>query len=366
MRRFSILLIFLGLACPIRAATRVSVAQLEQYLTSKQASRESDSEVADRLESVELTEQLTARTLARIASERKVGPRTAEQLRLIAASSIFCAPPAAELPARAAPDQVEQGRMMDSAVEYVNGVLQRLPDFLAIRTTDTFDNTPKEGTSKHAKPKAELRLVLETRREIAYRNGQEAVGSAPDDSGKSPAESASASAGFTTKGEFGSVLKTVLGDSFKGSVVWSRWQMSESGALVAVFHYSVPRLDSHYLVDFCCYGKSEDDPAQRNFTYRAGYHGELYVDPETGVVDRIALEAELTEDAPVMISETAVQYGHVDIGGKDYICPVHSVAVSQVHNPAMEVGDKIGPQRLVNVVRFSNYHKFASTLRIVP
>ena len=366
MRRFSVLLVLSVFALPVRADTRVTVAQLEQFLISKHASKESDAEIADRLVSVQLTEQLTAQTFTRIESETNLGPKTTEQLRLIAASSIFCAPPTAELPKRAAPDDVLQQQMMNSAIEYVDGVLQRLPDFLAIRTTDTFDNAPQPTGSKHVKPKAEMRFVRESRREIAYRNGQEIVDSASGDSRSSPAESSSGSAGFTTKGEFGPVLKTVLGDSFKGSVVWSRWQTSESGATVAVFRYNVPRPDSHYLVDFCCYEKSVDDPAPRRFTYRAGYHGELYLDPETGAVDRITLEAELTEDDPVMASGTVVQYGHVNIGRKDYVCPVRGVAVSEVHNLVMEVGEELGPERLINEVRFSNYHKFASTVRILP
>ena len=67
-----------------------------------------------------------------------------------------------------------------------------------------------------------------------------------------------------------------------------------------------------------------------------------------------------------MISGTAVQYGRVNIGGKDYICPVRGVAVLEVHNLVMEVTDKVGPERLVNEVRFNSYHKFASTVRILP
>lgn len=67
-----------------------------------------------------------------------------------------------------------------------------------------------------------------------------------------------------------------------------------------------------------------------------------------------------------MVSGTAVQYGRVNIGGKDYICPIRGVAVSELHNLAMEDTYKIGPERLINEVRFSNYHKFASTMRILP
>jgi hypothetical protein len=364
MRSFSILLIFLVLVNPIRAATRVTVAQLEQFLTSRQAAKQSDGEMADRLVSVQLTEQLTAQTLMRIASEANLGPSTMEQLRLIANSSIFFAPPSEELPNLAVPDQVSQERMLNAAVEYVDGALQRLPDFVAIRTTDSFDNTPQRAGSKRTKPRAVLHLIRESRREITYRNGKEIVDS-DNDSGNGQLGS-SAFAGFTTKGEFGPVLKTILSDSFMERVLWNRWQTSESGALVAVFRYGVSKPASHYLIDFCCYQKSRDNPQSFRFRYLAGYHGELYLDPATGVVDRITLEAELTDDDPVMVSSSAVQYGRVNIGGKSYICPVRSVAVSEIRNLNMELVDKVGPERLINEVRFSDYHKFASTARILP
>jgi hypothetical protein len=366
MRRVLTLLVFSVIVLPVLAATRITVAQLEQFLISKEASKGSDSEIAERLGSVELTEQLTAQTFARIESKTSLAPKSIEQLQLIAAASIFYAPPTAELPIRVAPDRALQQQMINMATEYVDGTLQRLPDFLAIRTTDTFDDTPLQAGSKHGRPKAEMRFVRESRREIAYRSGKEIVGSASNDSGYSPADASSAFAAFTTKGDFGPVLKTVLDDSFKGSVVWRRWQRRESGAPVAVFRYRVPRPDSHYLFDFCCYQKSKDDPQSYRFRYRAGYHGEIYLDPATGAVDRITLEAELTEDDPVMVSGTAVQYGHVNIGEKDYICPVRGVAVSEVHNMEMEVAEQVGPERLINEVRFSNYHKFASSVRILP
>ena len=174
-----------------------------------------------------------------------------------------------------------------------------------------------------------------------------------------------ADAELTTWGEFGPVLKTVLGDSFKGSVVWNRWETGEAGALLAVFRFSVPKPASHYLVDFCCYQKSKEDPGLYTFHDMPAYHGELHVDPATGAIYRITLQAELTDADPVMISSMAVLYGRVNIGGKDYICPVRGIAISEVHNLVMELIDGVGPEKHINEVRFSDYHKFASTARIL-
>jgi hypothetical protein len=59
-----------------------------------------------------------------------------------------------------------------------------------------------------------------------------------------------------------------------------------------------------------------------------------------------------------------VQYGYVDIGGKNYVCPIQGIAVSDVHNLVME-SDGVGLEKHINVVQFLNYHKFGSTSRIL-
>jgi hypothetical protein len=353
LRCLAILAALIAPAISVRAQSRVTVAQLQEFLTSRRAAKESDSDLAEQLSSVTLSQQLTQTTLSRLLAGSNIGPKTAGQLQLLAFASIFNAPPPAELPASAAPDSAAQQKMIAAAVNYVNTSLHQLPDFLATRDTLSFANTPGQSDRKHVKPKATMHIVRESHREIAYRNGREV------------ADAGSAASGFTTWGEFGPILKTVLGDSFAGSVIWVRWQTSESGVPVAVFRFSVPKDASHYLVDFCCYRKAEDDPMEYPFRARPGYHGELYVDLATGVIDRITLQADLNDDDPVTTSGIAVQYGKVEIGGKNYICPTQGIAVSDVHNLVMESVDHIGPEKHINVVRFLNYHKFGSTSRIL-
>jgi len=352
-RCLTILLTFAATAVPVRAQTRVTVAQLQQFLTSKQAAKQSDADLADRLGSVALSEQLTPATLSRLLARTDIGPKTDEQLQLLAFASIFNPPPRAELPDTSAPDSAARQKMISAAVNYVNTTLKLLPDFLATRTTSSFENTIEQTGLRHTRPKATLHIVRESHREIAYRNGREV------------ADAASTDSGLTTWGEFGPILKTVLGDSFMGNVDWARWQKSESGAPLAVFRFTVPQSTSHYLIDFCCYQKSKDDPVQYPFREKPGYHGELYVDPTTGAIDRITLQADLTDADPVTASGIAVQYGLVDIGGKNYVCPIQGIAVSEVHNLVMESVDGVGLERHINVVHFLNYHKFGSTSRIL-
>ncbi len=351
--RFLVLLLTLSVfPAPIRAQNRVTVSQMQEFLTSKQTAKQSDADVANRVGSVALSEQLTSATFSRLLNEASIGPQTIEQLQLLAFASIFKPPPLAELPDVPVPDSAARQKMISAAVSYVNTTLKQLPDFLATRTTLSFEKTLAQSP-RHAKPQAIMQLARKSHREVAYRNGHEVE------------DSASTESGLTTWGEFGPILKTVLGDSFVGNVEWARWQKGETGALLAVFRFAVPQSASHYLIDFCCYRKSKDDPQEYSFRSKPGYRGELYIDPATGVIDRITLQAELTDADPVTTSSIAVQYGPVVIGGKNYVCPIQGIAVSEVHNLVME-SDGIGLERHINVVQFTNYQKFGSTSRIIP
>lgn len=356
MRRVIVAVFFLWVITPSYAQTRVSVAQLEQFLRSGKVSRNSDAQLAELLGAVTLTEQLTPSTLAGILRSTNLGPESTEQLQLLASTSMFEAPPPAELPKASPPDPAAQHQMLTSAEKYVSNVLQALPDFLAVRATFSFDNALSSSGKNYAKKQvATLHFLGETRRTIAFRNSREIT---------SAAASSSPVFGLTTWGEFGPILKIVLSDSFNGSVAWKRWQTSESGIRVAVFRYAVPKSASHYLVDFCCYVISQDNPVSFPSRDHPAYHGDLYIDPETGIVDRITLQAELSESDPVTASDIAVQYGQIDIGGKSYVCPVQGVAISTVHNLQMKAFDGIGLEKHVNVIRFQDYHKFGSTARI--
>ncbi|MGA7245650.1 MAG: hypothetical protein WBX19_20880, partial [Terracidiphilus sp.] len=339
MRFLTILLTLVPPGLPVCAQSSVTVAQLQEFLTSTRTAKMSDADLADQLSSVTLSQQLTQASLSRLLAKTDVGPKTAGQVEILALVSTFNAPPLAELPSASPPDSATQQTMIAAAANYVNNTLRMLPDFLATRTTLNFENTPEQTGPRHSRPKATMHFVRESQHEIAYRSGRE-VTDAP-----------STGSGLTTWGEFGPILRVILGDSFTGSVVWSRWQTSESGALVAVFRFTVPQSASHYLVDFCCYQKSKADPQVYSFREKPAYRGEIYLDPATGAIDRITLQAELTDTDPVTASGIAVQYGRVEIDGKNYICPMQGIAISAVHNLVMESVDNVGLEKHINLVR---------------
>jgi len=143
LRRLILLVVLAGLAYPAGAGTRVTVAQLDQALTAALAAHKPDAEFARQIASWDLSERLTEASLERLKARLAPGSQTAQALALLADQSAFLDPPATELLVIAAPDGTAQQRMLDDARGYVAQTLQRLPDFLATRTINQYDDSPQ-------------------------------------------------------------------------------------------------------------------------------------------------------------------------------------------------------------------------------
>src|SRR5579863_2193122 len=118
--------------------------------------------------------------------------------------------------------------------------MHKLPDFMASRVTQTFEDRPPRS---YASP-LPLHATANTTAQVIYRNGKEVDTTAR---GKKVDTSAM---GLTSWGEFGPILTTVLLDAAQSELKWSHWEQGEAGK-VAVFRYSIPKKKSHYELQFC-------------------------------------------------------------------------------------------------------------------
>jgi hypothetical protein len=187
--------------------------------------------------------------------------------------------------------------------------------------------------------------------------------------------------GQISQGGPGPVLGAVLLDAAKGQIGWRRWE-TVGGKQTAVFGFDVNRKQSHYQVNYCCFPKSEDvgshigatpggvgtgpgggQPSAANygvatsfepFKTTAGYHGELFIDPQTGVVARLILQAELKPTDYVQQEDTRIDYGPAEIGGKQYIVPVQSIMLTTVV-PGGQSFQKVTTRRTLFDIKYSNY-----------
>jgi len=336
---------------------KVSVEQLQQIIA--EAHDKPDADLAQALQGIELTERLSTAPLAKLKAELP-GDISRQALTVLADSSAFLPLPASEIPAIPAPDPATQRQIMALVVNYVTRTVRELPNFFATRETTRFEDRPQVTYSY-----LPLHYVGKSSRHVVYRNGLE-IGD--PDAGKA-GKRESSEQGLVSWGEFGPILSTVLLDAAQSKLVWSHWEQGTTGP-VAVFTYEVPSQKSHYEVQACCLAAAatfEDS----TFKERAGYHGEMTVDPATGVILRVTVDAEMGPGAPLSRAAIMVEYGTVTIGGKSVICPERSVALSRMQYAHASIGahsvlDKNPQQTLLNDVAFEQYHQLRGEARILP
>jgi hypothetical protein len=372
MRRALILLAAFSCSTPLLAVTRMTVAAFDQMLASRLAAHESDTDTAQKIAGIELTERLTSANVANLKKTLQMGPLTEIAVEMQVDSSAFLNPPASELPQKDVPAVPEQQAMLNAAVHFVSTTFQHLPDFLAERQTSSYDNSPVVVThSGWAPPNGLLHTAGTFKQLVTYRGGREISLSNLTANGKST-QSGPAPSGLSSSGEFGPVLATILRDASKGSIQWSHWEQGPMGP-VAVFAYKVPQPASHYQVDYCCVRGSEDPKSYQGskeqnlanaYHGTPAYHGEIFLEPATGSIERLTLEAEFDPENAITAAQVSVSYDSVAIGGQSYICPVQSLAISDART---RLGGDMSDRTIlrINEVTFAHYHRFGTSSRIL-
>ena len=367
------------MAIPAAAAKRETVAQFGQELTAACSAHKRDAEIARKIGNTELSERLTKTDLERLNALLVPGSRSAMALQLLADQSAFLDLPASSLPAIAAPDALAQQRMLEAARNYVAQTLPRLPNFLATRTINRYDDSPQAFERGAWPVRAGLHRVDTSSREISVRDERE---------NQPPTQGSAVWAqqiGLISGGEFGTTLGMILTDTLQGKVEWSHWEQTDAGQ-VAVFRYEVPSAASHFelistlqrqaaIEGFATPTGSRGvagigvrpntDPSRTSIIrIRPAYFGSISVDPASGTILRITMQAELKDSDPFRRAAILVQYGPVRIGDAAFICPVRSVALSLAAFRPQADSDN-APDEWLNETLFTGYHRFASTTRVL-
>ncbi len=355
---------------PGPALKRVTIEQLKQRIGA--ASGRRDAELAGELSGEEISGRLDDATLTALEGQAP-GPRTIAALVALADESAFQDSGAAESSGEPAPDFNEQERILSSAGDYVNTVMPRLPNFFATRVTSRYEETPEhyDSTGRRRIAYQPLHWVDISKETVLYRNGREIVDPGVERQRKAHAQEA----GLATRGTFGSILGAANDAiAIPGGMTWSRWERGAAGS-EAVFRYAIPKEKSRFQVGYCCLPKGEGTGA---FHMLAGYHGEVTIDPRSGAILRLTLQADLDAGEPLARagmpltrSDLRIEYGPVEIGGKTYICPLHAISIARSRTVKILAGlpgefRTFGPfATSLNDVTFDHYHLFRSDVRIL-
>ncbi len=343
----------------------VTVKQMEAVIAN--AHDASGAEFVHQLDGMQLTERLGSAKLAALAKSVH-GKKSREALEVLADGSIFLALPADEIPSTPPPDIATQRQIISRTISYINTAIPSLPDFFATRTTVQYHESPPkpDQTWKTAFPDESLHEGETATASIRFHDGKERV----EERSVKNAQQKPGSEHLETIGTFGPILATVMvaATSAHSELVWSRWEQGENGRL-AVFRYRVPQETPFFSAEFCCLAY---DFEAVPFKKPAPFQGEIEVDPSSGAILRLTIQADLEWRLPLERSEVMVEYRPVQKGTRTFICPSRSVSISRQRRTMVidEWGESFkvyAPfETLLNEMGFDKYHFFGSTSRILP
>jgi VWFA-related protein len=296
----------------------VSVKELDQIVQAARGTP--DAEAARLLNGLVLEQRLDRQSLATLTSEAP-GERSREALLVLASTSTFRDLPTTQIPVLAPPDRGTQQLMITRTINFLNKTISGLPNFFATRTTVHYEETPpryeqagQPGTGYeplHVKSKSVDTILYRDGHEVSSRGRREQQQEGPRQ--------------LTVQGIFGPILETVIADANAVGFTWGHWEQNGTDRR-AVFRYFVPADKSHYEISDCCLPEGD---GTRPYRMVVGYSGEMAIDPATGELFRIKVQADLKPTLPTVRADIAVEYSPVMIGGKRYLCPVKAVSISR-------------------------------------
>ena len=351
----------------------ISVAQLDQLMSSLAAAHKTDDEIAIRLETIHLNEQVTAQELQSLLATHP-GPKTTQQIMILTLDSSQLAPPASDIPALPAPSAADQADLVKKATTIALDTFPKIPLLNADKKSLRFQNgvgfikntsgnggsmSNSNGYSEIAEPIA-LSLVDMQTTHVVTRAGVEdapAIIKQRDPGGQ---------LGQVSQTVPGLSLVAVLGDLAKTTPTWLRWQNINTRQ-TAVFAFTIQRKQSSYKISYCCFPQDEHIGSQMGFAgnngtatsfapYKSapGYHGELYIDMKTGLIVRLITKADPKVTEFVHQEDIRTDYEPTMVGETPYILPTHVTILSTVV-PNGDSFAKFSTRRTLFDITYGNY-----------
>jgi hypothetical protein len=369
------------MASPAWAAKKMTVQELKETLVSLQQAKKTDAEVSTELKQVELSEQLTLGTMNSLIHVTP-GPRSTEQIFVLEAQSAVLTPPASDLPSMPAPDAAAQKALFDKAIDYSSRIYTQLPHLTATRTSLRFqDNVEAVKGSSGMNSSAE---ILDTNL-INPPNFVHLIGTAETlAESTNGIEKPAAAKDKTLWGQNGQialrgpgpVLSAILQEAQSaGKITWLRWEKVNNKP-TAVYAFDVDKKQSHYAVDYCCFpnvsqagslrydmsgtthtatGNMQTVSRWSAFKATVPYHGEIFVDPNTGIVVRLVTIAEFNSSDVVHQEDQRIDYAPVKVDAKVLVLPVRKVINTEIVPNGDSGAGKYSTRHTLFTIEYKNY-----------
>jgi hypothetical protein len=176
--------------------------------------------------------------------------------------------------------------------------------------------------------------------DVVYEDGAEKYGNVQID-GKPVHKQLDQLNGSWSTGEFGTVLR----DLFATGAEFHFSRYSNAGGFDArVYDFDVARANSHWQISVA------------SQSILPAYHGSVWIDPQTGHVLRIEMQAKaLPGEFPLDTVESAIDYAYVRIGEGEFLLPSHAESL------ACRRGTSDCSR---NTIDFRNYRKYEAKSQI--
>lgn len=387
MKRFGWILLLVLAASPVWAAKNLTVQQLRDLLESDQKAKKADVDVATEMKDVVLTEQLS-RTVMNNLAEFLPGAHSTEQIYVLEARSALLPPPAADMPATAAPDAATQSAILNKAVDYATKTYAQLPALTATRTTIRFQDSVESAAAssgmqsgaidsassdpKLASANLFVHYINSTENNVQIQGGVEQNPLAKD-------KTRWGANGYIALLGNGPALASVISEAqAAGKIDFLRWE-PVNGKSAAVYTFSVDKKKTHYAVNYCCFpdvdqagsirfgaaspggghpvsGNLQTATSWHNYKETVPYHGEIFIDPDTGIIVRLVTQAEFKSNDVVHQEDQRIDFAPVTVGSKSLVLPVKTVINTEVApNGDSQAAGKYSTRHTLFTSEYKNY-----------
>jgi len=355
MRHIGWLVAVILVAWPGRAADRRhTVQELRDRVAAAQHTGKSDIDLAKELSGMELSEELPASEMGRLVALLP-GPLSTEQLYVLEARNAALPPPPENLPAIAAPDEAEQNAMLAKAREWTANVYAQLPPLsarcLIARFQDGYAEVVPTTGAKQANDRSreaipaqgglDIRLINKHLDKARFVNGieVETVFTETTEPGGN---------GVSALVEEPLSPNAILQEAMDGrGLRFLRWE-SVNGWRLAAFSFEVDKKRTQFGLAYQAVSIESkpvggietnggavttstvvNNVVSRSFHHRAGYAGEVFIEPDSGVVLRTITEAAFKPDS-IFHSETIrTDYARLPVAGKTLVVPVRRFKITE-------------------------------------
>ena len=328
------------IAVCLRAAAPAgsSVDEVVALVRSAIRLKRPDKQAARTLHKTTLTQSLDDRTIELLESEG-AGPQVMAELQRLRDASRALPKPAApppELTALPPPSAKEQTAVWEAARDNSLNYVRSLPDFICTQVVRRYRD-PKGQEDWHLTDTLRLKLTYFERKEDYQ------LLSIND---RPTTKSFEEAGGAVSKGEFGSMLSQIFNRASETAFQWDHWTVLRKRP-THVYFFRVTIFNSTYRLELgTAWGGREGTVV--------GQHGYVYIDRDTGMVVRIAAEADsIPPKFPVQKAASVLDYDFTDVGGRQYLLPLRA-----------EVLLGTGVLEHKNEVEFRMYKKFSADATI--